>query len=357
MAEIDESDRLGTAPHPRETERLFGHVAAERAMLESYQAGRLHQAWLIGGPKGVGKATLAWRLARFVLAYPDPALPAVRTATDLSVPADHPVATRLRQGSVGDVAVLRRGWNEKSKKLYGDIRVDDVRGALGLFQQAAGAGGYRVCILDSAEDLNRNSANALLKAIEEPPPRSLFLIVSHQPSQVLPTILSRCRKLFLGALSDQEVAAALDAVPAPDPAPSPADRQDAIARSGGSVGRALRLLDEGRRALDRDLAAELARLPALDGRALHRLADRLAASDEESPITTLLESVLDWIDGQVHEGAARGTPPRNLAPLAEVWEKLRASAHDADVLNLDTRPLILSMFADLSEAARMAGRS
>ncbi len=132
----------------------------------------------------------------------------MREATTLAVPVDHPVAVRLRRGAVGDLAVLRRQWNDKTKKFFSEIRVDDVRAALGLFQRAAGAGGFRLCILDSAEDLNRSSANALLKIIEEPPPRSVFLILAHQPSQVMPTLLSRCRQLFLGALDEADVTAA-----------------------------------------------------------------------------------------------------------------------------------------------------
>lgn len=357
MSEPLESDRLGDAPHPRETDRLVGHEQAERALLEAYRGRRLHHAWLLGGPKGIGKATLAWRFARFLLANPDPDAPAVRDATSLAVPADHPVAGRIRRGAVGDIAVLRRQWNDKSKKLYGEIRVDEVRAALGLFQQAAGAGGFRLCILDSADDLNRNSANALLKAIEEPPRDAVFLIVSHQPSRVMPTILSRCRKLPLGALAAEEVAAALGTLPGVDAASTPEERATAARRSGGSIGRALGLLDETRRALDRDLLAALDALPATDGRVLYRLADRLAGTDAAEAVGMLLETMLEWIDARLQAGAAAGAAARSLAPLAEVWEKLHASARDADALNLDRRPLILSMFADLATAVRMAGRT
>lgn len=355
MSEPIESDRSGEAPHPRETDRLVGHGEAERTLLEAYRGRRLHHAWLFGGPKGIGKATLAWRFARFLLAHPDPAAPAVRAATSLQVPVDHPVAVRLRHGAVGDIAVLRRQWNDKTKKLYGEIRVDEVRAALGLFQQAASAGGFRLCILDSAEDLNRNSANALLKAIEEPPRDAVFLIVSHQPSRVMPTILSRCRKLPLGTLGEHEVTAALAALPGIEAGPE--ERAAAVRRSGGSVGRALGLLDETRRALDRDLLAALDALPATDGRALYRLADRLTATDAADAIGMLLETVLEWIDAKLQAGAASGAPARSLAPLAEVWDKLHASARDADALNLDRRPLILSMFTDLAAAVRLAGRT
>ncbi len=349
-----ESDRLDAAPRPRDTDVLFGHGQAERAMLDAYRSGRLAHAWLIGGPQGIGKATLAWRFARFLLAYPDPSSAAVRAATDLAVPLDHPVRARLRSGAQADVAVLRRQWNDKTKRFFTDIRVDDVRGALQLFRQAAGAGGFRICILDSAEDLNRSSANALLKVIEEPPPRSLFLVVSHRPTQVMPTILSRCRKLFLGALGTEDVRAAVTtAAKAGGTVPHGLD--EILARGGGSAGRALQLLDATRRSLDGDLRAELNRLPAVDWRALHRLADRMGGADGGEAGATAVETVLDWLDERVRVAARGAAGPRRLAPLAEVWERVRVLAREAEALNLDRRPLLLSVFADLAQATRTAG--
>ncbi|HEY1735995.1 MAG TPA: DNA polymerase III subunit delta', partial [Methylovirgula sp.] len=145
-----ETDRYEDAPHPRETLTLIGHQEAEQALLEAYRAGRLPQAIIIGGQEGIGKATLAWRLARFVLAFPDPASAEVQKATNLDVPADHPVAHRLNALSHPDVFLLRREWNEKTKRFFTEIRAQDVRQAIHLFQQAAGAGGYRVALVDSA---------------------------------------------------------------------------------------------------------------------------------------------------------------------------------------------------------------
>ncbi len=352
-----DSDRLDGLPHPRDTIQLFGHGEAERSLLDAYRSRRLSHAWLIGGPRGIGKATLAWRFARFLLANPDPETRAVRDAHDLSVPADNPVWGRLSAGAFGDVAVLRREWNDKTKKVFSEIRVDDVRAALQLFQRAAGAGGYRICILDSADDLNRSSANALLKVIEEPPPASLFLIVSHRPADVLPTILSRCRKMILKAPSSADVRAALDGFTALDGALPSEAIDDVSVRSGGSVSRALGMLDPARLSFDHDLQAELARLPAIDWRALHRLADRFAVLGAEAAADILIETILDWLDDRVRAGARAGAPPRNLAPLAEVWEKVRAAARDAETLNLEKRPLLLSIFADLSQATQVAGLS
>ncbi len=341
-------------PHPRDSADLVGHSDAEQALLEAYRSGRLPHAWLIGGPRGVGKATLAWRFARFLLAYPDPASPDVRHAATLAVPPEHRIWARVRSGAVTDVALLRREWNDKTKKLFAEIRVDDVRSALGMFQRAAGAGGHRVCIIDSADDLNRSSANALLKVIEEPPPRSVFLILAHQPAQVLPTILSRCRKLMLGALDEGSVERVLAGLQTEEPLPPPAERAGALARSGGSVGRALRLLDPARLSLDRDLHAELGRLPAVDWRGVHRLADRLGSGDGGEAADLAIETVLDWVDGRVRTLAGQGCAVQRLAPLAEVWNKIMASAREAGALNLDRRPLLLSVFSDLAHAVRLA---
>jgi DNA polymerase-3 subunit delta' len=349
-----ESDAMEALPHPREAERLFGHAEAEGALLDAYRSRRLSHAWLIGGPRGIGKATLSWRFTRFLLANPDPGSAIVRNAVDLSVPRAHPVWARLQSGAYGDVAVLRREWNDKTRKFFSEIRVDDVRHALQLFQRASSAGGYRICILDSAEDLNRSSANALLKVIEEPPPQSLFLIVSHQPSQVMPTILSRCRKMFLGALAPAEVRAAVEAIGSPGRELPPGEFEALLGRSGGSVSQTLRMLDDTRLALDRELRTELERLPEIDWRALHRLADRLGAAEAVEPSGIMIDTVLDWIDARVRAGAHGAVTARRLAPLAEVWEKVRAAARDAEALNLDKRPLLLSIFADLAQATRMA---
>ncbi len=349
--EIPESDRLDAYPHPREATVLVGQGRAEGDLLDAFRAGRLPHAWLIGGPEGVGKATLAWRFARFVLAHPDPSVPEVRAASDLAVLPDDPMAKRIAAGGAGDVALLRREWNDKTGRLFSEIRVEDVRRAAGLFQRSSRTGGYRICIIDCVEDLNRAGANALLKLIEEPPPLSLFLLIAHRPARILPTLRSRCRLLVLPPLSSDEVLQALRVA-----VPSSADAEpdvmaEAAARSGGSVRRALHSLGSERLALDREARAVLDRLPNLDWRGLHRLADRIGADQEAFDLLT--EAVLDWIHARLQRlTTAEAGPGHRLAPLAEVWEKIRRSAHDAESLNLDKRATLLSIFADLARATR-----
>jgi len=352
-----EADRFGETPHPRETFNLFGHAETERALLQSYRNGTLPQAFLFGGPSGIGKATLAWRLARFILAHPDPAARQVLAATDLFVAPDHPVARQIVSLSHADLMLLRREWNEKTKKPFTDIRVDDIRRAIHMFQQAAGAGGYRIAILDSAEDLNTSGANALLKLIEEPPPRSLFLIVAHRPGQVLATIRSRCRKLQLKPLMDSEILATIESLGAPWSVAAPADRAAAISVAKGSLHEVLRRLGGQGGDLDERIRQMLEALPQVDWRNVHDLADHVVSRENGADYDMMLGTVYDWLSAQVRRGAEEGEGGginlvRRLAPFAEVWEKVTEAARETEVLNLDKRPLVLSIFADLAAAAR-----
>jgi DNA polymerase III subunit delta' len=336
---VPEADRAEDAPHPRETFDLVGHAEAEQALLDAYRSNRLPQAFIIGGEKGIGKATLAWRLARFILANPDP----IEAARDLSVDSNHPVARHVAALSHSNLFLLRREWNDKTKRHFTEIRVDDVRQAIHRFQQASE--GYRICIVDSADELNRSAANALLKLVEEPPPRSLFLIVAHRPALVLPTLRSRCQSLLLRPLSSDAIAAILDKLGEADAEA----RRSAAERAQGSVATALSLLAEGGFELDRLVARLLDALPGVDWRSVHMLADRVAGRDNEAEFDRLMGMVIGWIDARLHSEAERGAG--RLAPLAEVWEKAAEAAREVEVMNLDKRPLILSIFADLAAAA------
>jgi DNA polymerase-3 subunit delta' len=346
-----ESDRFEEAPHPRNTFDLVGHAAAEADFLEAFRESRLSQAWIIGGPEGVGKATLAWRMARFIFAHPEPGSPMVQQASDLFVSPEHPAAHRLSALSHGDLFLLRRAWNEKTKRLYTEIRVEDVRDAIDLFHHAAGEGGWRVAIIDAADDLNRAGANALLKMIEEPPPRSLFLIVAHRPARLLPTIRSRCRMLRLEPLGEADVGRVVRGLGKPWADHEGDEVAAAAQRSGGSVRAALRLLDSGGLALTTRVEALFERLPHVDWLKVHDLAEAVSKREATEDFETVLTSVYDWL-GQRVRGEAGASPVRRLARYSEVWEKIAEAARETEALNLDRRPLILSIFANLSEAAR-----
>src|SRR5215217_516424 len=196
------------AVHPRETTAFFGHRHAETALLNAYRSGRIPHAWLIGGPAGIGKATLAYRMARFVLAHRNPLGSAVQHAETLWVDASDPVASRVAAGAHGGLLTLERTLNDKGV-MRSVITVDETRETISFFGSTAAVEGWRVCVVDTVDELNANSANALLKVLEEPPARSLFLLASHAPGRVLPTILSRCRKLLLRPLEAADVACAV----------------------------------------------------------------------------------------------------------------------------------------------------
>lgn len=332
-------------PHPRAATALYGHVEAERAFLDAYR-GRMPHAWLIGGPRGIGKATLAYRMARFVLAHPDPAASAVQKGTSLHLDPEHPVARRVAAQAQGDLLVLVRTINEKTGKLRQDIQVDDVRRTVSFFGSTAGEGGWRVALVDSVDELNDEGANALLKVLEEPPRRALLLLVSHSAHRVLPTIRSRCRMLALRPLSQDDVARA--AAAATGAKADDANVKVAAAIAEGSVGRALALLDSDALDLRERINALLERLPTVDPRALHALGDRIAGT-EAAPLAAFVATVNGWLSkrlsARVHERA-------HLDRIANAWEKVSLASREAEIFNLDRKPLVFSVFGWLAEASR-----
>ena len=344
---MSDADAEGVEPRaPRETTVLHGQAEAERALLEAYRGRRFHHAWLIAGPVGIGKATLAYRMARFVLAHPDPRTPTVQKATSLQVDADHPVARRIAAQAHGDLLVLERTINEKTNKLRQDIQVDDVRRTVTFFGSTAGEGGWRVAIVDAVDELNREGANALLKVLEEPPRRAVLLLVSHSAARVLPTIRSRCRLLALRPLLATEVARAAATAIGEDA--EAANIKAAAAVADGSVRRALALLDGEALDLRSRITALLEQLPAVDPRALHALGDRLYGSDPAT-LAAFVDTVNAWLSARL----SSGEPDRaRIARVAEVWERVNCSARDVETFNLERKPLVFNVFGWLAEASR-----
>ncbi|TXN62572.1 DNA polymerase III subunit delta' [Methylobacterium sp. WL6] len=331
---------------PRETLRLVGHAEAEAAFAEGIASGRLHHAWLIGGPAGIGKATLAYRVARRLLADPD----GVSHAPGLDIAAGDPVTAKIAALSHPNLVALRRHRVPTAKTLPTRIPVDAVRKALELFGSTAGNAGYRICIVDSAEDLNANGANALLKMLEEPPPRALFLIVSHAPGRLLPTIRSRCRALALRPLDAGAVAAVVSGFPPPFPAPSAEALARAADLSEGSVARAVAMLDPAMQGLVAEMETLLSRADHPDWGRVLKLADKLAGREAEPLFAAGLETVERFVSAELHR--RRAEPPARLAALVEVCEKFGRTAREAATYNLDRRPVVLSLFADLAGAVR-----
>ncbi|MDE2376964.1 DNA polymerase III subunit delta' [Bradyrhizobium sp.] len=344
-----QTEREVAIPHPRETNLLFGHREAEAALLDAYRSGRIPHAWLIGGPLGIGKATLAYRMARFVLAHGRPTAPAVQRAETLALDPNDAVARQVAAGSHGGLLTLERTANERGV-MRTVITVDETRETIAFFGSTAAAEGWRVCIVDTVDELNPNAANALLKILEEPPQQSLFLLVSHAPARVLSTIQSRCRKLQLRPLSTGEVieaAAAAGGLDEGDPA-----LREAAEAAEGSVARALTLLGGDALKLQQRTAALLARLPQVDPRELHALGDSLPISDRVA-LAAFVDGVDRWIAERLHGSDV--DPNQNLprlARLAEVWEKIVRAARDTETYNLERKPLVFSVFGWLADVMR-----
>jgi DNA polymerase III subunit delta' len=337
------------AVHPRETASLFGHREAEQALLNAYRSGKIPHAWLIGGPQGIGKATLAYRMARFVLAHRDALAAEVQRAETLSVDPSDPVARHVAAGAHGGLLTLERSLNDKGV-MRTVITVDETRETISFFGSTAAVEGWRVCIVDTVDELNPNAANALLKILEEPPRQSLFLLVSHAPARVLPTIQSRCRKLPLRPLAPGDVisaAAQAATIAIDDPA-----LVEAAQAADGSVARALTLLGGDAIKLHQRTAALLATLPQVDPRELHALGDALGGSDRVA-LAAFIDSIDRWVSERLRadDANANANLPR-LARLAEVWEKITRAARDTEAYNLERKPLVFSVFGLLAEATR-----
>ena len=360
-------DQVPGAPHPRETETIYGQSDAAAGFLEAFQTGRLHHAWLITGPRGTGKATLAYQIARFLLAQSEDdggLFDAPPPPTSLAVPPDHPVAVRMAAKSEPGLRVVTRSVNEKTDRLRQDIVVDDIRSLSGFFHLSMADGGRRVVILDAADDMNVAAANALLKMLEEPPEATTLLLIAHQPSRLLPTIRSRCRILRLAPLGAEDLAAALAQ------AHSDADVSDALLTlADGSVGSALRLAALDGPGLYAELLAALASFPNLDRPRALKLAESVAGRGAEDR----LELLCDLLDVALARLARHGTlgpaaqpilpeEPKVFSRLAPSPHAARAWAAQAQTLsarlrhgravNLDPAALVLDTLIKLAQTAR-----
>ena len=320
---------------PRANPVLVGHADAAAAMDEAIRAGRVHHAWLITGPEGIGKATLAYRFARHLLA------PA---GLEPDAPAS-PVFRRVAAATHADLLTVERTWDDKRKRLRAEIVVDDVRAVADFLRLTPAEGGWRVVVVDGAEHLNRNAANALLKVLEEPPPRAILLLACAAPGRLLPTIRSRCRHLRLMPLTtgqtDEVLALALPDAPAEE-------RAGLAALAAGSPGRAVALAEEGGVAIAGLVAGVLRDVPRVTALRAYDVADKLARND--GGYSTFMDLLRAAISAAVREAArGRGDPAqRRLAatrPLAEwgdLWQALTRLQDETERFNLDKRHAIVS---------------
>ena len=359
------TDDSGAAPPtPPANPELLGHGAAEAILLRAHRSGRLPHAWLITGPRGIGKSTLAFRFARFLLAGGGGADLFGGPPESLALDPSDPVFKRVAAGSHPDLRHLKRGIHPKTGKPRSEIVVDDVRLANDFLHKTSAEGGWRVVVVDPADDLNANAANALLKSLEEPPSAALLVLVSHAPGRLLPTIRSRCCHLALGPLPERTVVELL-ARHAPELADT--DRAALARLTEGSIGRALDLAASGGLDLYREMIELIAGIPTLDVPRAHAFGDMLARERDGSTFRTGMELLIWWL-ARLARAAAEGHIPVEVVPgeaaamarliaggdLARwpgLWEKTLHRFAGAEGVNLDRKQVVITTLLDVQAAA------
>ncbi len=337
------ADQLDGAIAPSENTALFGHEEAEAFLAAGYRSGKGHHAILIEGPQGIGKATLAFRFANHVLSHPEPeTAPATMQAPDPT----SLVSRQIAGGASHNLLHLTRPVDEKTQKIKSAITVDEVRRAGRFFGQTSGTGNWRIVIVDAADDLNRNAANAILKILEEPPKRSLFLVLTHAPGRLLPTIRSRCLPLALKPLNDAAMEQALGHLgirPAEDTLPG------VLKAARGSVSEAIKLINYGGADIVEAFESILAKEPAPARREAHKLADVLSGRDAETIYDFFTELVSRHVTAQARASALSGDLER-AERLARLSSDLSERVTLAEAYNLDRKQTVLQILDDIRAA-------
>jgi DNA polymerase-3 subunit delta' len=326
------------APEPRANPLLLGHEAAETTLLEAMRSGRMHHAWLITGPDGVGKATLAYRFARRLLA-------GMPVEESLALDPGHPVFRRVAAGAHADMHTVELAYDEKRRRMRTQIAVDDVRGISTFMGLTPAEGGWRIAIVDGAEEMNQSSANALLKILEEPPRRALLVLTCAAPGRLLPTIRSRCRRLRLDPLRPEAMEQLLS-IYLPEQGSDERGRLVTVAE--GSPGRALLLAREDGLKVAGLVDEVLTALPKLRPAKAYAVADALSRGDTAfSNFFDLLRAgiaaaVRDVARGQGDEEQSRLVALRPLDAWGDVWHALTRLQDETERFNLDKRQAVVA---------------
>lgn len=324
-------DAIDGIPAPSANPALIGHTGVRSFLAKAYQSGHMHHALLLEGPQGVGKATLAFHLAGHMLKYP-----AEREAPAALAQPDHRVAPYRQIASGTHLALLHitRPVDAKTGKFKTGITVDEIRRVTHFLNRTSHDGSWRIVIVDPADDMNRNAANALLKTLEEPPQRTLFILISHTSGRLLPTIRSRCQSIRLEPLAPHDLLAALSAIQL-----DTTDAGSLTAHAQGSVRKAALLLAFGGLEISETVDAILGK-PVLDVPKAHALATALSGRDAEIQYDLFLEDLLARLAGQARLAAEQGDVAR-ASRWSSLWSDMQNEAREAAAFNLDRKQTVL----------------
>jgi DNA polymerase-3 subunit delta' len=314
---------------------FIGHTNALREVQQAFASGRMPHAWLIAGIEGIGKAALAKHIAQFVLAN--------GTSELGKLDPQHPVARLVEAETHPDLLIIRRQTDEKTGALKGVIPVEELLKVAPFFHKTATHGGWRVVIIDEAHALNRHGQNAILKIVEEPPPRTLILLTVTTPGVLLPTIRSRARVLELFPLSMEDMRTLLKATA---PQSSPEDITAVIDLSGGSLGFALKILRAGVLPLYREMLGILDGMPQLDIPSLHKLADKIAKKADTEGFEALTALLIERLRQAAHNEAKRH-PGGRVDTALQVYDKTKATLASAESANLDRKLAFINAMCDI----------
>lgn len=339
---VDAWDRLDGISDPRENEQLVGHESELDFLSRKYLENSLHHAWLISGPRGIGKATFAFRFAEHLLRHPNS-----KGAPAKFAMVDDAVHSQVAKGAHPNVMVLRRPWDPKTKKFKTQISVEEVRKTIKFFGTSSGANAWRVCIVDPADDLNASAANALLKILEEPPAKTIFMVLAHSPRGLLPTIRSRCQSLSLKPLCDDTLTAVLKKQGVLD-----GMSQDEIIQltglAKGSVRRAILLANSKAISNFNDFIANTGK-SSPDFTSLHRLAGGISIASKSDEFKLFMDLIYDHLSSEIHNPSNQ-VNPKKLLNLSKVWEETLISVATMEEWNMDKKQVILSLFNNMRAA-------
>lgn len=363
------SDKIAGAPHPMLANEIIGHSSQKLSFLSSFASNRLPQCWLLAGDMGIGKASFAWLIAKFLLTtkYQPADLKIDLSKTNINSilePQSGSTLNRIISGSEQRVYIVRRGYNEKRKAFFKNISIEDVRKLQSYCSLSIADGGKRIIIIDTADDLNKSSSNALLKLLEEPPKNTIFLLISHQPNHLLPTIKSRCQKLSFSNLDQTDLGAVLTAIGCKI---EPSDEVSLSILSKGSAGAACRLINSNCINLYRDILNIASSLPNLNTNKILQLSQNYFAKAKPSEFEIFIEMMQHFFSRLCKTGVMQkpvlpsvtdneAKIMKSLCPnlkSARLWSEAAnislAKLNKGYLLNIDIESLILDAFIYLEE--------